>query len=148
MVFSVVAPTTRAKAIRAMVTQSRKQLGSVELHLEDMGHRRRWNLSPEGYRCQLFNLGLGNWHVVAICRDPQLLLDDTDSAIWHHLERKEITTPRLRSWVPYLRSQLQSLGKLTSLYNVGTSGVYLSCDTELIDCLVSEGLALGHISIE
>lgn len=147
MVFSAVGPQTSVKSLRAMISQDIKQLAAIKVLLEDLGPSNHWRLSPSGYKCHMHSLGLGTWQMVAVAKDPALILQTSEEAIWRQLEVMKITTPRRRAWMGYLKQQLLQRSLLKSLYNQNLRAGYLTCTTEQVDEILSEGVAEGHLTI-
>lgn len=102
---------------------------------------------PGGYTCHRQHLGYDTWHLLAVSRNPRLLIDGGDEALWRILRGDQFTTPLLRSWVPELRREMLEAGLLKDLVTVGLqSPAQLVLVEDLgLDALVEAGIRAGRL---
>ena len=70
----------------------------------------RCSVSEEGYDVYRVSLGFGQHHAFFVCRNPSFMLVASDEALWRELKSDRFTTPVLRSWLPWIRGQMSTLG--------------------------------------
>jgi len=88
-----------------------------------------------------------HWHLVVMSLNTRFLPSNSDEALWQTLTSERYTTPMLRSWIPYLREDLERRGLLSALTCVGCSSAILYAETKDIDDAVTRGLQTGAIKI-
>jgi hypothetical protein len=157
-VLSCVGSTPQVKALRACFGASLKndielfgRGGERGIHLSHGADKvwecNAWGFSG-GYTVQAFRLGKDTVHALFLAKSPGLLLNSSEECLWKELKHERFETPLLRSWVPYLREQLISHGKLHPCKCVGCDVWGLSCRTKDLDELVIDGIKMGAIKIE
>lgn len=92
-------------------------------------------------------LARGVWHCVAIANRTDLLLSNDDDTLWSVLRSGRFTTPLLRSWTPWIREQLEQSGELSPLNCWECDAALLTAETELLDQIVSHGVACGALKL-
>jgi hypothetical protein len=144
-ILSTVAPETSIKALRACLHRAAK----TEFFANCRGFSPNNLLAAcsLGYRFYAAKLGPGTWHSLALAWLPGLICKLTDDSLWGEFQKRSFTTPLLREWVPWLRSELLRLGRLTPLHAFRCEGAVLNLTTEQLDELVSEGLRRKRITI-
>ncbi|MHB0961098.1 MAG: hypothetical protein ACYC0X_21830 [Pirellulaceae bacterium] len=147
MVLSVAGPSSTLKAAQAALNSRAK----IQFQPDDIpGVQSYWKLyrSAATYRIYRHRMSYGMWHMLAIANLGGLLTESSDESLWRALQRDNITTPMLRSWVPYIKTQLNVRGHLNSLRTFGCNASLLSAADEEIDSIVSDGIQLGHLRLE
>lgn len=102
----------------------------------------------DGYEVSKVRLELDLWHAVVIAKCPGFLPAFSQRNLWAELRKPRFTTPMLRTWMPYLSSQLQKCDRLVECQCYGCSAALLSADSDSLDEIVSRGVACGDLSIE
>ncbi len=64
--------------------------------------------SPDKYRVEWVKLDPMAAHAFVIARSPGLLLNTSEEAVWQALNDPRFTTPLLRSWTPWIASELRA----------------------------------------
>jgi len=85
------------------------------------------------------------WHLLAVSKNPNFLLDGGDEALWRVLRGEQYTTPLLRQWVPALRQTLTAGGLLRPCAGIGWQSQMLTAKDADLDRLVSEGIRSGKL---
>lgn len=105
--------------------------------------------SGHGYTIHRALLGLDQWHVLAITKDPAFLPAATEGRLWQALKSDQFTTPLLRHWVGPLAKRLRARKWLFDARNYRAKGVVLAIPAEKkLDELVSEGVHSGELTLE
>ena len=145
---SLVASVADLKAMRAAIGSDCQAgmtfSGDVPTNLG----RRTVTADGRSYQIYMHRLPYAMAHAVFIARRPGLLLNDSNAALWAELKDSRYSTPMLRSWLPYLRSQLEVEGKLIDCDCVGCNCRMLEAGTSDLDAIVEVGLRNGLIKIE
>jgi len=105
-------------------------------------------LSGVKYTGESHRLGYNVFHGIFIAQTKGLMLDGSDEALWNELKAPRFTTPLLRSWLPYLRRELASAGKLVPLGCLDCDCMGLTATTQDLDGIVEHGLKNGLITID
>lgn len=93
-----------------------------------------------GYHGDIFKIGLNMAHAFFWSKDWGLLLGTSDDHLWAALRDVRFTTPLLREWVPYVKSQLLIKGMLKEAYCWNCECGVLDLLTPGLDNIVSEGV--------
>lgn len=166
LAFSVAGPGQRIKAfLAALSAGSKVSFEANDIALECWN--RKWTPSgvvlernapmedigqlvaaEVGYACSRTKLPHGWVHVVGHAKDPRLLLCLNDEELWRVLSGPAFTTPVLRAWVPWIRSELERRLLLLPMFNFGCEVAKHLCDQEQLDDLVSNGVKSGSLVIQ
>lgn len=144
MLVSCVGHATSVKALTASLQTGHGSLGTKQI--KDMPTV--CVPFPDGYRIARHHLGLDAWHVVAVANDEKLLLSGDDATLWAALRSSRFTTPLLREWTPWLRTQLVRYKRLHQIPGHNTDCWWLTAETEDLDAIVSAGIKRREIVIE
>lgn len=156
MLLSVITDSTRAKALRAALHANRPYVrATCPAKLTrptagfgiQIGNRSSLSVSPHGYETTVFKLGFGSNHVLFRSRDPNFMAVVDDQAIWNQLRDGRFTTPVLRHWVPWIRSDLESRDLLSRCWGHNCDCGLLLATPEQLDEAVSRGVREGHLDI-
>ncbi|MCA9366726.1 hypothetical protein KC887_00475 [Candidatus Kaiserbacteria bacterium] len=102
-----------------------------------------------GYRTELHCLSRDVWQVIAVSKDSRVMLGDDNEILWNKLSSDQYTTPVLREWVPFIRSNLStSMYDAAKTVGVCPSGGLLRLTTKNLDGIVIKGLCTGKIKIK
>ena len=93
-------------------------------------------------------MGYQTWHMLAVANEAGLLTESSDESVWRALQGGEITTPMLRSWVPYIKQRLIAEGLLTPLRCYGCDAAIISATVDQVDEIVSRGIRYEHLRLE
>lgn len=96
-------------------------------------------MAGDGYAVQTLGLGWGTHQMVLVARRPGFLPCVDEEALWQAL-KKDITTPLLRGWVPWLLSRLRAEDLLKDCTCYGCNAGILLADSAAIDNLVTGGI--------
>lgn len=141
LLLSVIGPETSAKSVSAALRSSERDQERIEYHVNTGTVQPSYvSKSPTGYHVHRAKLGYGLWHILLVSRRPGFLPVLSDDALWQHLRSDEFTTPLLREWVPWLRSELCRRGNLIRPTQGGCETALVNADSELLDELVTHGL--------
>ena len=147
MVLSVAGSSSTLKAAQAALNCRAK----IEFRPEEIpGIQSYWKLyrSSDPYRIYRHRLSYGMWHMLAVANQPGLLTESSDESLWRALQADSITTPMLRSWVPFIKAELTKRDLLRSLRTFGCSAALLTASDVEIDSIVSDGIRCGDIRLE
>jgi hypothetical protein len=100
------------------------------------------------YDCYKTRLGYATWHLMAIARCPGLIRAMSDESLWQQMQTMQLTTPRLREWVPWLRRRMEEEELLVPLRSTGCESALLTLGSDELDGLVTEGLQAGELVID
>ena len=103
--------------------------------------------SSHGYRVEAHRLGYGMLHAIFTSCQPGFLLDDGDDALWQELKQERFTTPLLRSWLPYVRKELEIRNLLQRCHTFDCPACVLTATSADLDSIVESGLKNGLITI-
>ena len=148
---SLVAFSQDVKAIRAAFAaalSSPMRLKHVELTKDDecVVPSDVWP-SLSGYPIDAHRLGFGSIHALFICRQQGFLPNDSDGALWAELKQERFTTPLLRSWLPYIRKELEIKSLLSRCHTLDCTCCILTATSADLDSIVEFGLKNNLISI-
>ncbi len=101
-----------------------------------------------GYRLDTHRLGFGSIHALFTCRKPGFLPNDSDDALWHELKEERFTTPLLRRWLPYIRTELELRSLLTRCHTLDCTCCVLTATSAELDSIVESGIQNGAIRID
>ena len=133
MVASLAGPHTSVKAFRAALST-----GNARFRTNLPGHRtelRRW---PNGYQFHAHRLGFQTWQLLAIASRTGLIPKLDDASLWSELRSERFSTPVLRSWLPWLREELEQRQYLTRLPNFQCEAAVLSASSEDLDQILQD----------
>lgn len=154
MLLSFVGAAQMAKAMRAALASPTSGKYAIMLDGERPEGIDKDNgiYCGEGYYCYAHRLPFGMVHAMFISRSPSLLMSPGDDALWNALKHPRYTTPLLKSWLPYLKEELEKerpggLPKLFGCKTVACGCRMLSAMTKDLDDIVSAGLKDGDIKI-
>jgi len=147
MVLSVAGPSSTLKAAQAALNSRAK----IQFQADDIPHMpNHWKLyrcsSP--YRIYRHRLSYGMWHMLAVANHDGLLTESSDESLWRALQRDSVTTPMLRSWVPFIKSELTKRNLLQPLRTFGCTAALLAAADEEIDRIVTDGIWRGDLRME
>ena len=100
------------------------------------------------YRVYRHRMGYSMWHLLAVANHPGLLTESGDESLWRALQRDNITTPMLRSWVPYIKAEPLRRNLLQPLRTFGCNAALLVAGDEELDLIVSGGIHCGDLRLE
>ena len=149
MLISLVAFSQDIKAIRAGLgagLNSPMRLRNVTLTQGDESFEpdHVWP-SPSGYRIDSHRLGFGSFHALFTCRQQGFLANDSDDALWQELKQERFTTPLLRGWLQYVRTELELSGLLERCYTFDCTCSVITATSADLDQIVEAGLKNGLI---
>ncbi len=101
--------------------------------------------SPEGYHVLFQKMAYNQVHLVGLARKVGFLRSTSDEDLW--LTLKGFSTPLLRAWVPWLRSELRDRQLLLRCEGHRTDCAMLYATTEDLDALVTAGVESGDLKI-
>ncbi len=103
--------------------------------------------SPDKYRVEWVKLDPTAAHAFVIARSPGLLLNTSEEAVWQALNDPRFTTPLLRSWTPWIASELRRLDLLqdAACYRCGVG--LLVATTADLDKIVVSGVRSGNLDV-
>ena len=104
--------------------------------------------SPAGYRIDAHRLGFGSIHALFTCRQQGFLPNDSDDALWQELKQERFTTPLLRGWLPYVRTELELKSLLARCYTLDCICCILTATSSDLDSIVEFGLKNSSIEIK
>jgi len=147
-ILSVAGPATSVKAVTAGFQTNRAGVSQVTFHDVEGRKPFRGHRGYEPYNCYKHRLGLDTWHLVVISTDQNLLLTVSDEAIWRHLTSDRYTTPLLRTWMPWLVSELREKGHVREHQCVNCQTAHLYLTEGKLDEIVSLGINRGELRME
>jgi hypothetical protein len=155
LLVSIVAEVNFVKAIRSILGGGAKadiQAAGAKVRRPDRPHDMQWTPSrlvktDELYDCHTQKLDHGLMHAIFITRAEGFMPTLTDEALWRELLDTRFTTPILRDWLPYIRTQLEKLELLVMASSFNVRCGMLSATDENLDFIVSTGLKKGLILI-
>lgn len=100
------------------------------------------------YRIYRHRMSYGTWHLLAMASQPGLLTQTGEESLWRALQSHTYTTPMLRSWVPWIRSQLLVRDLLRPLRCFGCSASLLTATDVELDDIVSLGVQITSLHLE
>ncbi len=99
------------------------------------------------YRRIVSPVGQCRWlSALIMSKDPRILWQDDDDSLLIALKRLT-ETPLLPAWIPYVGMKLRTNGYLVKLTGHGPTGSFLTVTTELLDGIVSHGVAEKILAI-
>lgn len=101
-----------------------------------------------GYVRKVESLKYGMCHASWVSRDPCFVPVATREGLWHALNHPRLTTPLLRSWMPYVSERLVERELLIPAYAHRCFSAMLTADSAGLDRIVSEGIRSGALRIE
>lgn len=146
LVASLVTSVSSVKALRAAI--SSECGNAMHFSVPDRSPETGVRIDDQGYALHVHRLPFSTAHAVVINRRPGLLLNNSDAALWAELKAERFSTPLLRSWLPYIRGQLEANGCLVDAECVGCTCRVLRATTGDLDAIVESGLKLNLIRIE
>jgi hypothetical protein len=141
MALSCVGPAQQVKALRAGLNTEFDEPFEVGDYLKLFADKAKYNYAA-------IRLAPDLLHCIYVCRMQGLLLNDSDAALWKELKHERYRTPLLRSWMPFLRTELEMAGCLQRCDSIGCNVWLLSATTAQLDEIVVEGVKRGHLKIE
>jgi hypothetical protein len=149
LLLSVAGSETSVKALTAGLRSSDKDQQRLEYtaHVGDVNSSSLVR-SPLGYRVHRQKLSYGLWHVLYLAQREDFLPVLTEQSLWQRLQSTSFTTPLLRDWTPWLYRRMKGRQLLVELTQSGCQAGLLAADSDALDELVSEGIRLGHLSID
>lgn len=130
-----------ALAARAKVTFKPDDISGFYSHFRLLRHE-------GGYRFYRHRMGYQTWHLLAVARMDGLLTESSDESLWRALMSDQITTPMLRGWVGYIKTELTGESLLRPLRCFNCTASVLSATSEEIDAIVARGIRYGHLTLE
>ncbi|MCR9292018.1 MAG: hypothetical protein NXI32_04815 [bacterium] len=131
MFMSVAGPANLVKAAKAMV-QSGKDFDVVA---DEIG---RCGSYDGGYTVVVTRLPkYSTAHMIAVAKDPQLLLGDASEQLKRYILSDHITTPVLPEWMPHIEEKLRSLGMIQDMRTFGCKAAMAEFGSEELDAIVS-----------
>ncbi len=118
--------------LHAQGRASGAQPHKIQFQPDDIpGMRSHWKLyrCSTPYRIYRHRMSYGMWHLLAVANHNGLLTESSDESLWRALQRDSITTPMLRSWVPYIKSELSRRNLLQPLRTFGCTAALLVAAT-------------------
>jgi len=85
--------------------------------------------------------------MLILSKDPRLIWQEHDAALIAGL-KKRTETPFLDQWITYIRERLVQLKFLEKLKGVNAQGMILTCNTQDLDDIVTDGLRSGAIKMK
>jgi hypothetical protein len=101
-----------------------------------------------GYRIDSRPFCFGSIHAMFVCRQQGFLPDDSDDALWQELKQEQFSTPLLRTWLPYIRTELELKSLLSRCYTLDCACSVLTATSADLDGIVEHGLKNGVIAIQ
>lgn len=152
MFVAIVGVDQNLKAMRAAFAAGINnpiRLDNVVLHRNGVRVSPGLNITcmKDGYRAESHRLGLDQHHAIFTARRPGLMLVDTDAALWAELKAERYSTPLLRGWLPYLRTELTDRELLEPCETLGCNCCMLVATPEELDKVVEHGLKNDKIEI-
>jgi hypothetical protein len=100
-----------------------------------------------GYGIESHRLGFGSIHAVFVCRQQGFLSNDSDEVLWQELKQERFSTPLLKRWQPYIRTELELNSLLSRCYTLDCTCCVLTATSADLDSVVEFELKNGLISI-
>jgi hypothetical protein len=142
---SIAAAAQKVKGIGAALNSNASVCLSIEetpLYVGETFVRSSMQLdrAEGGYRRFLHKWNYGWVHALYVSRAVGFLPSVCEEAIWQELNTNRITTPLLRSWMPYLTDRLLETKGLEYLPGHRCQCGLLTATTEDVDRIVTEGI--------
>lgn len=155
MMLSVAAPTVQAKAIAALLGTNltvNMELHDVPWWPQDDGtyKNRDWYRmkKPEGgFRVYRSTLDRWTGHVVAVAKNPRLLLSGDRNGILNRLLSSQFTTPILPEWVDAIAARMRADSKLADCLCYRCNAALMHVNTEHLDDIVADLVRKGTCMI-
>lgn len=155
LMLSVAAPTVQAKAIAALLGTGltvNMELEDVPWWPEDDGTYRNRNFyrmkKPDGgYRVYRSKLDRWTGHVVAVAKNPRLLLSGDRDGILNRLLSSQFTTPILPEWVDAIAGRMRAESLLADCLCYRCNAALMAVNTEHLDDIVAELVRKGTCKI-
>ena len=88
---------------------------------------------PEGYVVRTKSLRDGHYHIVAISRKKNLIVNRCPEAIWRYLQENS-TTPIDERWLDRVVKEMEADAKIATAVNKGpVNAALVTCDDEYLD---------------
>ncbi|MHB8974290.1 MAG: hypothetical protein ACYC3X_29405 [Pirellulaceae bacterium] len=147
MVLSVAGPSSTLKAAQAALNCRAKIMFQADNIPGMYSHWRMYRCNSP-YRVYRHRLSYGMWHMLAVASHDGLLTESSDESLWRALQRDSVTTPMLRSWVPFIKTELTRRNLLQPLRTFGCTAALLAASCEEIDSIVTDGIWRGELRME
>ena len=105
-------------------------------------------LHDDHYTIKKHHIGYDVWHVVAMAKDPKLMLAATPGAVWNAISSDRFTTPVLESWSPGLLRRMKADRLLDELQTYNCQASLLDCEDYQLDEIVTDMVGRGKLVIE
>jgi hypothetical protein len=143
LVLSATGPDTSVKAVRATLYQPDVE---AEFALESettermLKARLAFDGKPVTYTAAVTKLAPGVIHLVALAKIPGLMPDMGDEHLWAELTGPRYTTPLLRAWIPWLKSEMSDGGGIVIADGFAATVGVLKTEPDALDEIVSQGV--------
>lgn len=122
--------------------------GGVSLEgLSQYNYALHMMLHEDKYQIKKHHLGYDVWHVVALAKDPKLMLAATPGAVWTAVSSERFTTPVLESWSPQLLTRMKKDRLLSELDTYNCQASILELDDYDLDQIVTDMVGRGRLVI-